>query len=214
MGGRTEIIFVDGHSTDGTVEAIEQLMRDMPHRHITLLKQTGKGKGDAVRLGFAHATGDILMILDADHTVGGEELPKFYNALVSGYGEFINGTRLVYPMDGQAMQLLNLVANKAFSSLFSYLLEQRFHDTLCGTKALWRTDYERIAAQRSYFGDLDPFGDFDLLFGATRLNLRIREVPVRYAERVYGETNIKRFSHGWQLIKMCWKAMPRLKFAG
>ena len=213
MGGPTEIILVDGHSTDGTVEEIERVIREQPGRNLKFLKQIGTGKGDAVRQGFAAATGDILMILDADMTVAPEELPKFYQALVSGYGEFINGTRLVYPMDGQAMQLLNLVANKAFSSLFSYLLEQRFHDTLCGTKALWRTDYEKIAAQRSYFGDLDPFGDFDLLFGASRLNLKIREVPVRYTERVYGETNIRRFAHGWQLLKMCWTAMPRLKFA-
>jgi glycosyltransferase involved in cell wall biosynthesis len=213
MGGRTEVIFVDGHSTDGTVDEIERVIRANPARNLKLVRQDGNGKGDAVRLGFARATGDVLMILDADMTVAPEELPKFYEALVSGYGEFINGTRLVYPMDGQAMQLLNLVANKAFSALFSYLLEQRFHDTLCGTKALWRSDYELIAAQRSYFGDLDPFGDFDLLFGASRLNLKIREVPVRYSERVYGQTNIKRFSHGWQLLKMCWLAMPRLKFA-
>lgn len=213
MGGPTEIIFVDGHSTDGTVEEIQRMVREHPKKNLKFLKQIGRGKGDAVRLGFANATGDTLMILDADMTVAPEELPKFYRALISGYGEFINGTRLVYPMDGQAMQLLNLVANKAFSSLFSYLLEQRFHDTLCGTKALWREDYEKIAAQRSYFGDLDPFGDFDLLFGASRLNLKIREVPVRYSERVYGETNIRRFAHGWQLLKMCWTAMPRLKFA-
>jgi glycosyltransferase involved in cell wall biosynthesis len=213
MGGRTEIIFVDGHSSDGTVEAIEELIQRHPERPIRLFKQAATGKGDAVRLGFGHATGDIVMILDADLTVAPEDLPKFYDALVSGYGEFINGTRLVYPMDGQAMQLLNLAANKAFSSLFSYLLEQRFHDTLCGTKALWRTDYETIAAQRSYFGELDPFGDFDLLFGASRLNLKIREIPVRYTERVYGETNIRRFAHGWLLLKMCWTVMPRLKFA-
>lgn len=213
MGGRTEIIFVDGHSTDGTPEEVERLIANSPHRPIRLLTQQGTGKGDAVRLGFERATGDILIILDADLTVAPEDLPKFYEALVRGDGEFINGTRLVYPMDGCAMQLLNLVANKAFSGLFSYLLEQHFHDTLCGTKALWREDYNRIAAGRQYFGDLDPFGDFDLLFGASRLNLRIREVPVRYTERVYGETNIKRFSHGWQLIKMCWVALPRLKFA-
>ena len=213
MGGPTEVIFVDGHSTDGTVEEIDRMIGKHPAKNLKLLKQLGTGKGDAVRQGFAAATGDILMILDADMTVAPEELPKFYRALVCGCGEFINGTRLVYPMDGRAMQLLNLIANKAFSSLFSYLLEQRFHDTLCGTKALWRKDYEKIAAQRSYFGDLDPFGDFDLLFGASRLNLKIREVPVRYSERVYGETNIRRFAHGWQLLKMCWTAMPRLKFA-
>ena len=186
-------------------------MRDMPHRNITLLRQTGKGKGDAVRLGFAHATGDILMILDADHTVGAEELPKFYNALVNGYGEFINGTRLVYPMDGQAMQLLNLVANKAFSSLFSYLLEQRFHDTLCGTKAMWRRDYERLADNRKYFGDFDPFGDFDMILGAAKLNMKIVEVPVRYGARVYGETQISRFRDGWMLIKMWFFAWRKLK---
>ena len=183
-----------------------------PAKNLKLLKQLGTGKGDAVRQGFAAATGDILMILDADMTVAPEELPKFYRALVCGCGEFINGTRLVYPMDGRAMQLLNLIANKAFSSLFSYLLEQRFHDTLCGTKALWRKDYEKIAAQRSYFGDLDPFGDFDLLFGAAKLNLAIADVPIRYRERTYGSTNIQRWRHGLLLLRMVMFAARKLKF--
>ncbi len=213
LGSSTELIFVDGHSTDGTADEIKRVIRENPHKNIQLLEQKGIGKGDAVRQGFAHAQGDILIILDADMTVAPEEMPKFYRALTNGQGEFINGTRLIYPLDGEAMRFLNLMANKMFSSLFTYLLEQEFHDTLCGTKALWRRDYERIAKNRSYFGDFDPFGDFDLLFGAARLNLQIKEIPVRYCERVYGETNIRRFAHGWLLLKMCRIAALRLKFA-
>jgi SAM-dependent methyltransferase len=212
MGEWTELIFVDGNSTDGTPDEIVRVAALYPSRAIHLLHQgDGVGKGDAVRKGFAAARGDVLMILDADLTVPPEDLPKFYDALASGKGEFINGTRLVYPMERQAMRRLNLLGNKFFSLAFTWLLEQRFRDTLCGTKVLFRRAYEKIAANRHYFGDFDPFGDFDLIFGASRLNLKILEVPVRYRERTYGVTNISRFRHGWLLLKMCVVAFRRLK---
>ena len=165
-----------------------------------------------MRLGFKHATGDILMILDADLTVPPEDLPRFYEVLVGGKGEFVNGVRLIYPMEKEAMRVLNLLGNKFFSLAFSWLLGQSIKDTLCGTKVLWREDYERIAANHSYFGDFDPFGDFDLLFGAAKLNLKIVEVPIRYRERTYGTTNISRWKHGWLLLKMVVFALRRIKF--
>lgn len=211
FGGRQEIIFVDGHSSDGTPEEIQRVMAAYPEKDIRLLVQKGRGKGDAVRHGFAQATGDILMILDADLTMPPEDLPKFYDAIASGKGEFINGCRLVYPMESQAMRLLNLMGNKFFSLAFSWLLNQRIKDTLCGTKVLFRRDYERLVAHRQYFGDFDPFGDFDLLFGASKLNLHIIEVPIRYQERTYGTTNIQRFAHGWLLLKMTIYGFFRLK---
>ncbi|MGE3978125.1 MAG: glycosyltransferase family 2 protein [Nitrospira sp.] len=173
--------------------------------------QDGTGKGDAERTGIAHATGDVLMILDADLTMPPEALPKFYEALANGKGEFINGCRLVYPMESQAMRVLNLIGNKFFGLAFSWLLNQRIKDTLCGTKVLFRHEYERIAANRHYFGDFDPFGDFDLLFGASKLNLHIVEIPIRYHARVYGNTNIQRFAHGWLLLKMTVYGFFRLK---
>jgi SAM-dependent methyltransferase len=211
FGMRQEIIFVDGHSTDGTLEEIHRVMARYPDHDIQVLTQDGKGKGDAVRKGFAKATGDILMILDADLTMPPEDLPKFYGAIAGGKGEFINGSRLVYPMEEQAMRFLNLLGNKFFSMVFSWLLGERIKDTLCGTKVLFRKDYERIAANRAYFGDFDPFGDFDLLFGASKLNLKILEVPIRYQERTYGTTNIHRFQHGWLLLKMTVYGFFRLK---
>lgn len=214
MGRHTEVIFVEGNSSDGTAEEIERVIGATPGKDITLVRQgSGKGKGDAVRKGFAAASEEVLMILDADLTVPPEELPKFFRALASGRGEFINGSRLVYPMEKQAMRLLNTFGNKFFSIAFTYLLEQRFKDTLCGTKALFREDYERIAAGRTYFGDFDPFGDFDLIFGAAKLNLKIVEIPIRYRERLYGATQISRFRHGWLLLKMCTFALRRIKFA-
>jgi len=212
MGGGTEIIFVEGNSTDDTFKVIGESIASHPKRNCKLLKQPGKGKGDAVRAGFEVANGDILMILDADITVPPEDLPRFFVLMVAGTAEFVNGVRLVYPMEDEAMRVANLIGNKFFSWAFSWLLGQPLRDTLCGTKVLWRFDYHRIAANRSYFGDFDPFGDFDLLFGAARLNLKIMEVPIRYRARRYGETNIARWQHGWLLLKMVVFAARRIKF--
>ncbi|WP_461210520.1 glycosyltransferase [Desulfocurvus sp. DL9XJH121] len=211
LGSHTEIIFVDGHSGDGTPEEIQRVMKAYPERDIKFMVQDGKGKGDAVRKGFAAASCDVLMILDADLTMPPEDLSKFYRAIASGKGEFINGTRLVYPMEDEARRFLNLLGNKFFSLAFSWLLNQRLRDTLCGAKVLTRENYERLAAGRAYFGDFDPFGDFDLLFGASKLNLKIVEVPIRYRAREYGETQISRFRHGVLLLRMCLFAMRKLK---
>ena len=213
MGSSTELIFVEGGSTDGTWEMIENAIKEYrgPLK-LSAYQQTGKGKGDAVRLGFAKATGDVLMILDADLTVPPEELPVFYDVIARGLGDFVQGTRLVYPMQPGAMRFFNRVGNQAFSHLFTYLLQQPIKDTLCGTKVLRRRDYERLAAARHVFGDFDPFGDFDLIFGAARLNLKIVEIPVRYRERLYGSTNISRWKHGWLLLKMSAVAASKLKY--
>ncbi len=215
MGRFTEIIFVDGNSTDGTAEEIENQIKKYPKSNIKLIHQgAGRGKGDAVRKGFVAAAGDVLVIQDADLTSPPEDLTKFFAALRDGKGEFINGSRLVYPMEKQAMRFLNLLANKFFGSLFTWLLGQRFRDTLCGTKMIRKDDYEVVAANRSYFGDFDPFGDFDLIFGAVRQNLKVVEVPVQYRARTYGQTNISRFTHGWLLLKMSWIAFRKIKWLG
>jgi SAM-dependent methyltransferase len=214
MGAGTEIIFVEGHSKDDTWERIQCALKMYPNRNIKALQQKGEGKGGAVRDGFAVATGDLLFILDADLTMPPEELPKFYEAAASGTAEFVNGVRLVYPMENEAMRFMNMIGNKFFSLAFSWLLGQAIKDTLCGTKVLTRSHYELIAKNRSYFGDFDPFGDFDLLFGAAKLNLRIVDLPIRYRARTYGETNISRWKHGWLLLRMVVFAARRLKFLG
>lgn len=212
MGASTELIFVEGHSRDHTWAEIQRVAAENSGRKIKIMQQTGRGKGDAVRAGFEAATGDVLMILDADLTMPPEELPKFYDIIASGRAEFANGCRLVYPMDEKAMQFLNLCANKTFGLIFSWLLGQTIKDTLCGTKVLTREQYQRIAANRAYFGDFDPFGDFDLLFGAAKLNLKIADVPIRYRERTYGTTNIQRWKHGWLLWRMILFAARKIKF--
>ena len=206
-----EFMFVEGNSSDGTLEEMKRVQAAYPDKDIKVLVQDGKGKGDAVRKGFDAARGDVLMILDADLTTPPEQMPKFFDALNSGKGEFINGTRLIYPMDDEAMRFLNWIANHIFPLIFTWLLNQRFTDTLCGTKVLSKEHYQKIVANRSYFGDFDPFGDFDLIFGAAKLNLKVVEVPVRYANREYGETQISRFSHGWLLVRMVLFAYKKLK---
>ena len=206
-----ELIFVEGNSKDATLEACHQAVKDNPQLEISVFKQPGKGKGDAVRVGYAQAKYDILVILDGDMTVQPEDLPKFVEVLRSGTAEFVNGSRLVYPMEGQAMRFLNLLGNKFFSAAFSFLIGQKVKDTLCGTKVLIKSDWLRLVANRSFFGDFDPFGDFDLLFGSARLSLKIRDFPIRYRDRTYGETNISRFRHGFLLLKMCGVALRKLK---
>jgi len=212
MGPETEIIFVEGNSNDGTREEILAAIADEPSPcRLRFVPQSGHGKGDAVRAGFAAAAGDVLMILDADLTVIPEDLPRFYLAVAERRGEMINGCRLVYQQEDQAMRFLNLVANKMFGAAFSYVLDQQIKDTLCGTKVLRRSDYLRIEQNRHLFGDVDPFGDFDLLFGAARLGLRMVEIPVRYKARAYGATQIHRFRNGLQLAYMLGVATHRFK---
>ena len=206
-----EIIFIEGHSKDGTFEEMERVKAAYPQKDIKLMRQPGKGKADAVFTAYDVARGDVLMILDADLTMPPEQLPKFWDAIKSGKGEFINGSRLVYPLEDDAMRFLNLIANKTFSYLFSWLLNQRYTDTLCGTKVMRRSDYYRLRDGKAYFGDFDPFGDFDLIFGASKLNLKTIDLPIRYAARSYGETQISRFRHGVMLLKMVIFAFFKIK---
>jgi SAM-dependent methyltransferase len=214
FGKHVEIIFVEGNSTDDTWQKIQEILAKYKNkRDIKTIRQDGKGKADAVRKGFDEiASGDILMILDADLTVPPDDLPKFYEAITTGKGEFINGSRLVYPMEKNAMRFLNILGNKIFSIAFSWVLEQPIKDTLCGTKVLFRDDYFRLKTNRNFFGEFDPFGDFDLLFGAYKLNLKIIDLPIRYQERTYGNTNISRFKHGIMLARMWIYAVGKIKF--
>jgi hypothetical protein len=211
LGTRTEIIFVEGNSTDDTWTEIERVKMRYPDLDIKSMRQSGQGKGNAVREAFEAATGEVLMILDADLTMPPEELGKFYDVLISGRADFANGVRLVYPMEDKAMRFCNLCANKFFSLAFSWALGQPIKDTLCGTKVLLKTDYERIAANRTHFGEFDPFGDFDLIFGANHIHLKIGDIPIRYRDRTYGETNIQRWRHGVLLLRMLLLAITKIK---
>ncbi len=214
IGNPCEVIFVEGHSKDHTWDEIQRQIGSHPRRSEFILKaysQNGEGKADAMELGFSLAHGEVLMILDADLSVQPEDLPHFYSALIQGSAEFLNGSRLVYKMESKAMQVLNLFFNKVFGAFVSWLIGQPVKDTLCGTKVMFRSDYERLERNYSGLNRLDPFGDFRLLFGAGLLNLKICDVPVRYRERTYGSTNIRRFKHGWQLLKMCLSCWRYLK---
>jgi glycosyltransferase involved in cell wall biosynthesis len=206
-----EILFVEGHSSDGTYEEINRVIKKYPEHDIKVIKQTGSGKADATFMGFDEARGSVLMILDGDLTVPPEDLEKFWQAIVTGKGEYIQGTRLVYPMEGDAMRFLNLLANWGFSLIFTWLLNQRFTDTLCGTKVLLKSDYKKLKRERDYFEGRDPFGDFDLLFCSSKLNLKMIEIPIYYRARKYGTTQIQRFRNGWQLLKLVLLGYKKLK---
>jgi SAM-dependent methyltransferase len=214
MGSFTEIIFVDDCSTDSTAERVREVIAAHPGRPIKLASGPGQGKGAAVRAGLAHATGDVLMILDADMTVMPEDLPAFFEAITENKGEFVNGSRMVYPLPVDAMRPLNILGNKAFATLFSFLLEQRIKDTLCGTKVVMQHNYAKILAARGYFGDIDRWGDYDWIFGAARHHLKIVELPVHYVERTAGVTKMtKRFKNALIMLRMCWVALRKLKMA-
>ena len=212
LGCETEIIFVEGHSNDGTWDEIQRVASVYAKRfQIKALQQEGTGKADAVRLGCAYATKSLLVILDADLTMPPETLGYFYRAYCQGHADFINGSRLVYPMEGEAMRPLNRLGNVFFAKTLSWVLDVRLGDSLCGTKMFARHDYQRIANWRADFGEFDPFGDFDLLFPAAVLGLGIVDIPVRYRARTYGATNILRFRHGLLLLKMAWIGLIRIK---
>jgi SAM-dependent methyltransferase len=213
FGSALELIFVEGNSTDDTRAEIERQIDAHPGIRARLVVQSGKGKGDAVRAGFAAAEHDVLLILDGDLSVRPEDLPKFYRALIEGHGDLINGSRLVYDMEPGAMRLLNMLGNQVFSRFFRAITGYHVKDTLCGTKVLTRENYELIARERHHFGDFDPFGDFDLLFGAARLNRKIVDLPVRYQSRTYGDTNISRFRHGLLLLRMTMFAFWKFRLA-
>lgn len=213
MGPNDELIFIEGNSTDKTWERILETEKNYSgHLKVLSARQEGKGKGDAVRKGFSIATREILMILDADLTVPPEELPKFYEAIISNKGEFINGSRLVYPMEGKAMRFFNIIGNKFFALAFSFVLGQKFKDTLCGTKVISKSNYNVLVQNRSFFGNFDPFGDFDLIFGSSKMGLKIIEIPIPYKDRVYGETNISRWKHGMILLAMLVFSAKKIKF--
>jgi SAM-dependent methyltransferase len=214
MGSFTEIVFVDDASDDATAERVRQAMARHPDRPIKLVDGPGRGKGAAVRAGLAQASGDVFMILDADMTVMPEDLPSFFEAITENRGELINGTRMVYPLGGNSMRAANILGNKLFAMLFSFLIEQRVTDTLCGTKVLKRDDYARILAARDYFGDIDRWGDYDWIFGAAKNNLKIVELPIHYVERVAGVTKMtNRLRNARIMLRMCWAALWKLKMA-
>ncbi|MEC8100065.1 MAG: glycosyltransferase [Pseudomonadota bacterium] len=210
-----EVIFIEGNSTDNTWKKIQYVKNKFNNNKsgltIKSFKQKKSGKAEAVFFGFEKAKNQVLFILDADLTMPPEELPKFWRKIVSGEAEYVNGSRLIYPMDNDAMRFLNYVANKIFSILFSWILSQRYTDTLCGTKVLTRENYEKIKTKNKDLGDFDPFGDFFIIFGASRLCLKMNEIPIRYKARAYGETQISRFSHGFMLIKMIIFAFFKIK---
>lgn len=213
MGKHTEIIFCDDRSTDGTADEVLRMIKKYPERDIRLVHGPGICKSKNVWAGFEAAKGEILMIFDADVTVSAKELPYFYEALTEGKGDFINGSRLVYSMQENAMTLSKMAGNKFFSLLFSYILDQKIKDTLCGTKVFWRSDYLKLKKYIGHWGAVDLWGDYDLLFGASKLNLKIIDLPVHYFDRTYGSTKMSNaIANGLRMLKISFVALAKIKF--
>lgn len=200
-----EIIFVEGHSQDKTWDVIQNNLtkyKDKPLLDVKGFQQTGVGKNDAVKLGFENCTGEVITILDADKTVDPAELYKFYTAYRDGKGDFINGCRLVYPMETEAMRFLNLLGNAFFAKTVGHVSSLNISDSLCGTKMMAKKDHDRLIEWRKDFGDIDPFGDFDLLLFAGVVGLGSVDISIRYRSRTYGSTQISRFIHGFKLLQI------------
>ena len=208
-----QIIFVEGNSTDHTWEEIQRVVAMDKYKQYRpmALQQTGKGKKDAVMLGFNSANSDVLTILDADLTMPPEALPRFYEAYTSGSADMINGNRLMYPMEEEAMRFLNRLGNLFFAKTLSRVLDISIGDSLCGTKMISREDHHRFLAWLEDFGEFDPFGDFQLLFPSSELCLGTVDIPICYGARSYGSTNIDRFRHGWMLLKMTAQGFLKIK---
>ncbi len=211
-GAQRELIYVEGHSSDGTWEEIQRVQVAHGSKFkIHSYQQTGKGKSDAVRLGFEKATNELMFILDADLTMPPEMMTRFYEAYRNGHGDFLNGSRLIYPMESKAMKPLNFIGNKFFAKFLSFTLDNYISDSLCGTKVFTKRDYLRMIKWREDFGDFDPFGDFELLFPAAQLGFKITDIPIKYKNRVYGETQISRFTHGFMLLRMTLIGLFKIK---
>lgn len=201
--GEKEVIFVEGHSQDGTLEEIKRVAAKYGgSTPIRFTVQEGTGKADAVWKGFEVAKNDILIILDADMGVAPEDLPKFYEAMAFGGKRLVSGSRYAYEMEEGAMRPLNNIGNIFFAVFLSWVCGKKLTDTLCGTKAIFRSDFEQLKKTKFFKEMDDPFGDFKLLIGASLIGLSIVEVPVVYHRREYGATKISRFRDGWKLLKM------------
>ena len=213
LGSGTEIIFCDDKSNDGTADEVRRQQTLHPDREIQLYEGPGICKALNVRTAFDRAKDDILMIFYADLTTMPEELPYFYDTIATGRAEFVNGSRFIFPMEGVAMAPLNLIGNRFLSWLVSMAIGQHVSDTLCGTKVLWRRDWPAILGLAKLWGTNDRWGDYDLLFGAAKLHLRIVDLPVHYQERVSSVTKMtRRFHNGFIMLRMCGAAFIKFKF--
>lgn len=212
MGKYLELIFCDDNSTDGTADKIIECKKIYPNKNIKLIHGPGICKAENVLEGFRAATCEVLMILDGDLTIMPEELPQFLLALVEGKGELINGSRFIYPFSRSAMKFGNFLGNKLFSMFFSFMLDQRIKDTLCGTKVFWRSDWENMEKLHGTWGIKDIWGDYELLFAAAKLNLRIVDLPVHYQERIYGTTKmVNVFWNAWNFFSFYLFGLIKLK---
>lgn len=212
LADETEIVLVDDRSSDGTGEEMRRCQKTWPDKKITVIEGPGISKGEAVRMGIEGAAGRLIAIFDADLAVLPEELPKCILPLLEGTADFVNTVRFVYPQQDGAMRWLNIAGNRGFSLLFTFLIRQRVSDTLCGTKVFWKEDYRNISGLKDYWLWRDRWGDFEQLLGASKLGLKIVEVPIHYAERTYGETKMKnRFQNGLHMLKLCLGGFIRLR---
>jgi len=206
VGSMTEIIFIESDSSDNTLEEIKKVVAEYKGpKQLQFTSLDRPGKAEAVVKGFDMARGDICIIYDADMTVSSDEIKKIYEAAKTDSDIFINCSRFVYPMEKGAMRGFNYLGNKIFALIIGTLVGQKMTDTLCGTKVIYRNNFDKIKQSGLIEKLGDPFGDFTLILGAKKLGLKIIEIPVTYKKRICGITNISRFKDGWKLLKIVLK---------
>lgn len=185
-----EVILVDGKSTDGTVDVARALRPD-----IRVVNQTGKGKGNALRAGFAAARGDIIVMIDADGSTDPREIPVFISTLMAG-SDFVKGSRFMQGGGSADITPLRKMGNWGLTTLVKLMFGGNFSDLAYGYAAFWR----RVIPPLELDGDGFEIETM-MNVRALRSGIRVAEVPSFEAERIHGESNLNTFRDGWRVLK-------------
>ena len=207
-----EYLFGDDNSMDKTIDEIDKLSKKLNNNKILKYNGPGVCKSENVYKGIELSSGDIIVVYDADLTVDFKDVEFSIDILKNTNADFINCTRMIYPQKDGAMKFSNFIGNSIFANLFSLLFRKKITDTLCGTKIFFKKDWVKIKKNITGLGVKDLWGDFDLLIGAYKNNLKITEVPVTYHERKEDNTKMTSvFLNGIRMLSIVLVAFYKLR---